>query len=161
MTARAASAALAVWVKTPGRSPTKTRLAHAIGRAAAEAFYRHAVDAVCEGVEHAVALAPDLLTPYWAVAEDDPAAWACWTGFAVVPQGAGGLGERLSTVYDALSARHRAVLFIGADAPQLEPASLVAAARALAGSDFVLGPAADGGFYLFGGRTPLPRDAWT
>jgi glycosyltransferase A (GT-A) superfamily protein (DUF2064 family) len=25
----------------------------------------------------------------------------------------------------------------------------------------VLGPADDGGFYLFGGRPPLPRDVWT
>jgi glycosyltransferase A (GT-A) superfamily protein (DUF2064 family) len=66
-------------------------------------------------------------------------------------------------VYDALLARHVAVLFVGADAPQLAPSLLADAARALAegADDFVLGPAEDGGFYLFGGRRPLPAAAWT
>jgi glycosyltransferase A (GT-A) superfamily protein (DUF2064 family) len=51
--------ALAIFVKTPGLSPVKTRLAEGIGQARAEAFYRLAVDAVAE-----VALATEpKLTP--------------------------------------------------------------------------------------------------
>ncbi len=161
--------ALAVWVKTPGHAPAKTRLAQSIGQPAANVFYGLAVDAVRESVACAAERAPGLLAPYWAVAESDPAALAHWTAcphrFATVAQGPGGLGERLARVYDRLSAAHRGVLFIGADAPQLEPATLLAAARSLAapvdGPDFVLGPADDGGFYLFGGRTPVPHDVWT
>lgn len=163
-----ASAALAVWVKTPGRSPVKTRLAGTIGTPAAEAFYAHAVHAVEAVVRAAVDLVgAGALTPYWAVAEPEPEAAASWAGFEVVGQGGGGLGERLAQVYDALRARYERVLFIGADAPQLAPSLLADAVRCLTptaaggGHDFVLGPAEDGGFYLFGGRRPLPRAVWT
>lgn len=162
---RATTVAIAVWVKTPGYTPAKTRLASVIGTQAAEKFYRIAVDVAREIVDDACRLAPGLLTPYWAVAESDVAAHACWSGFPVVAQGDGGLGERLAHVYDVLQSRHRAVLFIGADSPQLTADVLVKAATLLSassnGPDFVFGPAADGGFYLFGGRRPLPSAAWT
>lgn len=163
-----AGAAVAIWVKTPGRSPVKTRLAATIGTAAAEAFYSHAVAAVGAVVRAAVAeLGGDLLTPYWAVAEAEPEAAASWPEFGTVGQGAGGLGARLAHVYDALRERHARVLFIGADAPQLAPAVITGAVRCLTGdsgdrgADFVVGPADDGGFYLFGGRRALPRAVWT
>lgn len=160
------TAAVAVWVKTPGRSPVKTRLAAAVGRARAEAFYARAVRAV-EAVVRAAAdaLGKGALVPYWAVAEPEPEAAAGWRGFATVAQGGGGLGERQARVYDALRARHARVLFIGTDSPQMPPEILVDAARRLApgtdGTDFVVGPAEDGGYYLFGGRLPLPRAVWT
>lgn len=154
---------LAIWVKTPGRTPAKTRLAAATGAAVAEEFYRHTLEAVRELAERATAASAGLIAPSWAVAEDDAASLGWWRGFPVVAQGSGGLGERLAHVYDTLLARHTAVLFIGADAPQLAPSVLADAARALVerGDDFVLGPADDGGFYLFGGRRPLPTTAWT
>jgi glycosyltransferase A (GT-A) superfamily protein (DUF2064 family) len=78
-----------------------------------------------------------------------------------VGQGEGGLGERLSRVYDALLESHRPVLFLGADAPQLPPALLLRAVRAASAGAFALGPADDGGFYLFAGSLPLPRETWT
>ena len=162
---RAATVAIAVWVKTPGYTPAKTRLAKVIGTKAAETFHRLAVNVVRENVDDARRLAPGLLEPYWAVAESERAAHACWSGFAVVAQGEGGLGERLAQVYDILELRHQAVLFIGADSPQLSPDVLVNAAASLVGSrkahEFVVGPAMDGGFYAFGGRGGLPRSAWT
>ena len=162
---RAASVAIAVWVKTPGHTPAKTRLAKVIGTPAAEAFYRLAVDAVREIVDDACRLAPGLLVPYWVLAEADVAAHAWWSRFPVVAQGEGSLGERLAHVYDILEPGHRAVLFIGADSPQLSADVLVKAATLLlassTGPQFVLGPAVDGGFYLFGGHGPLARSAWT
>ena len=163
--AQAATVAIAVWVKTPGYSPAKTRLAKAIGTPAAETFYRLAVDVVRELVNDACRLAPGLFAPYWAVAEGTVDAQGCWSGFPVVAQGEGGLGERLAHVYALLEPVHTAVLFIGADSPQLSPEALVHVGTLLAAPDlapeFVLGPAADGGFYLFGGRVTLERAAWT
>ena len=157
--------AIAVWVKTPGYTPAKTRLAKAIGTAAAETFYRLAVDVVRELVTDACHLAPGLFAPYWAVAEGSVDAQDCWSGFPVVAQGEGGLGDRLAHVYETLEPGHTAVLFIGADSPHLSPEALVHAATLLAAPhsapEFVLGPATDGGFYLFGGRVRLERAAWT
>jgi glycosyltransferase A (GT-A) superfamily protein (DUF2064 family) len=49
------------------------------------------------------------------------------------------------------------VLAIGADAPHVPAAALAEAAAALAGrAEVVLGPAADGGYYLIGLRGPAP-----
>lgn len=147
--------AIAVWVKTPGLSPVKTRLAAAIGTAAAERFYLLSARAVQAVVEQASA--ESSLTPYWAVAEPDVA----WPAFPSVRQGEGDLGRRLWRVYDALLPEHHHVIFIGADAPQITPELLHAAAATLrTPRSFVLGPAADGGFYLFGGNQPVPSRAW-
>ena len=149
--------ALAIFVKTPGLSPIKTRLAATVGAADAIQFHTLACAATA-----AVAGSCSVLTPYWAVAEAAPKARAAWTGFAQIGQGEGNLGERLDHVYAELQARHGRVLLIGADAPQLTPALLERALAALADRShpFVLGPAADGGFWLFGGRQPIPRSVW-
>lgn len=150
--------ALAIFVKTPGYSPLKTRLAATVGEAAALVFYRLASAAVA-----AVARAGQpLVTPCWAVAEADPDAQAAWPDFPVIWQGEGGLGTRMHHVFETLLTRYDGVLLVGADTPQLAPEQLAQAARALADPSvaFVLGPARDGGFWLFGGNTPVPQVVW-
>ncbi len=153
--------AIAIWVKTPGYSPVKTRLAAAIGTEAAEEFYWLSAQAVGAVVRQAAGAAPELLTPYWAVAEEAALSHPDWRDFPTVYQGEGDLGARLSHVYDTLLQRHPWVIFIGADAPQITRHVLAAAAQVLSETgDFVLGPAEDGGYYLFGGSTALPRSLW-
>ncbi len=143
--------ALAIFVKTPGLSPLKTRLAAGIGPERAAAFYRLAVQAVADVVGEV-----DGLVPYWAVAEDrvEP----IWSGFPVIFQGEGGLGARLDHVYAELLSRHGRVLLIGADAPQLQAGLLREAATSP--TPFVMGRAVDGGFWLFGGSRPIPAAIW-
>jgi Uncharacterized protein conserved in bacteria len=152
------TAALAIFVKTPGLSPVKTRLAATLGADDATRFYRLAAAATAAVAQSC----RPLLTPYWAVAEAGPAAWAAWHDFAQLEQGEGDLGERLACIYAELQARHGRVLLIGADAPQLTPAMLRAALATLDDTDkpFVLGEASDGGFWLFGGRLPIPSNVW-
>lgn len=69
----------------------------------------------------------------------------------VVPQAAGSLGERMRALMEALFAGGaRAVALTGSDVPQITP-SIVEGALALVAHDrdsLVLGPAADGGYYL-------------
>lgn len=155
------SGGVVVFVKTPGVSPLKTRLAADIGTSAAETFYRRSVDAVRAVVERAVEGTSGLLTPYWAVAEANARAHPMWRGWETLPQGAGELGARLSHIYDTILARHDFALLIGADAPQITPALLESAARlAAASGDFLIGPAEDGGFYLFGGSRDLDPTLW-
>ncbi len=149
--------AVAIWVKTPGRSPVKTRLASGIGTDAAEEFYRRSADAVRAAVQTAADQLAGRLTPFWATAEADPDAWP---DFATIHQGTGGLGERLSHVYDALRERHDRVVFIGADAPQITPVLIEHAVDLAASGDWIFGPADDGGFYLFAGSRPIPRERW-
>jgi glycosyltransferase A (GT-A) superfamily protein (DUF2064 family) len=143
--------ALAIFVKTPGLSPIKTRLAAGIGVAAAAEFYDLAVQAVAE------VAAASSLAPYWAVAEPEALQHPSWSGFPTLSQGEGGLGARLDHVFSTLQARHGRVLLIGADSPQTTPALLVAAARC---EPFVMGRAEDGGFWLFGGARPIDASVW-
>jgi rSAM/selenodomain-associated transferase 1 len=140
----------------------KTRLAASIGPNAAEEFYRLSAQAVAAVVRQAVGASAELLAPYWAVAEEAALAHPAWRAFPIVYQGEGDLGARLSHVYDTLLQRHSWVIFIGADAPQITPEVLAEAAQVLSKTgEFVLGPAEDGGYYLFGGGTALPRTLWT
>lgn len=79
-------------------------------------------------------------------------------GRRCVPQVGGDLGAKLDAgMREALAGGADAVLVIGADAPHLPLVTLDHAADALvAGSDVVLGPALDGGYYLIGARAPVP-----
>ena len=150
---------LAIFVKTPGLSPVKTRLAATIGTAAATTFHRLAAAAV-GGVARAAGAA---VTPAWAVAEPGALDHPDWSSLPTLAQGGGGLGERMARVYAALLGRHGAAILIGADSPQMTPELLTRAAASLAGAaePYVLGPAEDGGFWLFGGRQPVPDGVWT
>lgn len=161
--------AVAIFVKTPGRSALKTRLAATCGQAWAEQWYRLAASAVAS-----VALrvcADTGMVGYWAVAE--AGAEAQWPELPTVNQGEGTLGQRMARVHAQLVARHGCGLLIGADTPQLRPDALVAAARWIGGEPaaagetskpsarFALGPAADGGFWLFGANRPVAVATWS
>lgn len=155
------SGAVAIFVKTPGLSPVKTRLAQTIGRQAAEEFYCLSAAAVQAVVRRAAE--DGRIVPYWAVAEQEGVDHPLWERFDRIAQGSGGLGERLSRVYDELLRRHALVLLIGADAPQITAETLRSAADRLtdrSSEPFVLGRARDGGFYLFGGSEPIPSELW-
>lgn len=152
---------LALFVKTPGRSPVKSRLWPAIGREAAEALY---LDCAAAGAEVALVLQHvGWLRAYWAVAEAEDDHASPWQVLPRLPQGDGGLGERMAAVYEALRACHGAALLVGTDVPHLPGRALEEACRALADgrADLVIGPSEDGGFWLVGGTIPLPFAAWT
>ena len=77
-------------------------------------------------------------------------------GFAVVPQAAGGLDERLAAAF--AGCHDGPALLIGMDTPQVT-AELLAPALAPGGwdgCDAWIGPAADGGFWALGLADPTP-----
>lgn len=150
------TAALAIFVKTPGLSPIKTRLAQALGQRQAEHFYRLAAAAVAAAARQ---LAPAVKT-FWAVAEPARSARPYWSELPLLSQGEGELGVRMHRVYTELSTRFDHVLLTGADVPQVTPAQLHAGLAALETTPFSVGPAADGGFWLFAGSRPVPPVVW-
>ena len=149
--------AAAIFVKTPGLSPLKTRLAAEIGSVAAERWYLHAATAVAE-----VASAADLAAVYWAVAEPEALDHPTWANLPCLEQGTGGLGARMARVHSWLVERHGSALLLGADAPQLDPDWLNESARWLksARPRLCLGPAHDGGFWTFGANRVIPEPHW-
>ena len=87
------------------------------------------------------------------------------TGLDRRSQGHGDLTDRLGKGLN--EAPPGPVLFIGADAPDLSPALIRRAIRALQTHDAVFGPATDGGFWLFGlnktarTRSPFGAVRWS
>lgn len=78
-------------------------------------------------------------------------------GFVLIPQRGTSLDERLAAAFaDARRLRPDPVVLIGMDTPQITPSLLREAGQALERHDAVYGPAADGGFWLLGLRSPDP-----
>ncbi|QDU13923.1 hypothetical protein CA11_17140 [Gimesia maris] len=154
--------AIAVFVKTPGYSPLKTRLAQSVGTVQAEQFHILSAKAVA-AVVHSVANQKSV-TPFWAVAEPEAQQDSLWNQFKTMGQGAGGLGNRLAYVQQQLFEFSQFVIFLGADTPHLPVTLLNEAVEILsvetATPQFVIGPACDGGFYLFGSQTALDPAVW-
>jgi len=147
--------ALAIFVKTPTRSPVKTRLAASIGTDKAIHFFKLCIAAVQETAKQSN------ITPYWAIAEKNASHDSIWQSFPIIHTGDGCLGTRQSSIYETLLKSHDQVILIGADAPQLSCKTINAAMIALHENDYVIGPANDGGYYLFGGNKSIPLNVWT
>jgi len=98
-----------------------------------------------------------LLTPSALERCGEPEDWLP-SKMELIAQRDGPLGDRLSGAIEDLFARLALpVLVIGMDTPQLRTAHLEGAAKALLapGTDTVLGPAEDGGYWLIGTRRPV------
>jgi rSAM/selenodomain-associated transferase 2/rSAM/selenodomain-associated transferase 1 len=148
---------LILMLKYPTPGTVKTRLAPALGPQRACALHRALVRQTLTEVER-FASAASVAVEVRLAGAPDPAAERAWLGEGVVirGQGDGDLGDRMDrAVTCAFTEGAGAVVVIGGDCPQLTAEHLDAAFAALAHSDAVLGPAADGGYYLIGQRRPL------
>ena len=160
MSAGTPTTGLALFVKTPGLSPIKTRLAAGIGERHALALYRRCLRSVEDSVQRACRRYPQL-RPYYAVAESSALDHSRWSGWPRLSQGEGDLGERLASVHRQLARRHPQTLLLGADLPGLQPRHLGAALSALARQPMAIGPGLDGGYYLFASGVDLPDSVFT
>lgn len=146
--------AVVVMAKSPRPGMVKTRLEPLLGRigcAELQALLLATVTGLTVrcGFRCYVAVSPGTATPE--VAALVPAA------VTVIAQRGADLGERMrAAVGEVFAAGAGRVLVVGTDAPTLSGATLAAASRALDRHDVVLGPAADGGYYLIGLSRPLP-----
>ncbi len=138
---------LVVFAKAPRIGDVKRRLAAGIGDFAAWRFY----GATSRQVLRRVARDPG---------------WRCWlavtpdrfaakgrfwpAGIARIPQGPGGLGDRMARPIGNLPPGP--VVIIGTDIPALGACHVRAAFEALRSNDVVFGPAGDGGYWLIGHR---------
>lgn len=155
------TSAIAIFVKTPGVSEIKSRLAATIGEQNALEFYQLSLKATQAVVIEAIKKSEGKIEAYWAVAEKDQLDHSLWNSFKTIPQGSGDLGERLAAVYSKLQQKHRKVFLIGADSPHMPYKSLLKAEfKLISSSSFILGETEDGGFYLFGARGIIERAEW-
>ena len=131
---------VALFTRWPEAGKAKTRLIPALGAVGAADLHRRLTERTVATVR-AAGLALEIRST-----GADPAAFRDWLGTDdVIDQGEGDLGERLARAAERLP-----VLLLGADIPGLSPHHLIDAAAALAHRPAVIGPAADGGYWLLG-----------
>lgn len=136
-----------VMAKAPQAGRSKTRLCPPCrpeqAAAVAEAALRDTLATVqgTPGVRRVVAL-------------DGPVGPWLPQGFGVVTQRGEGLGERLA---HAIGTVGGPVVVIGMDTPQIDPTTLSSVVRSVRPGRAVLGPAADGGWWVLGLHRAEPR----
>lgn len=137
---------IALFAKWPSPGHAKTRLIPALGAEGAARLHARLVERTLAAVR--ASGLPFEIRGTGA----SPGDFGRWLGDDVraVDQGAGDLGARLARVPAPM-------LLIGADAPDLTPAHLRAAAAALATTPAVIGPAGDGGYWLLGLSRAMPH----
>lgn len=137
---------LVVMAREPRAGAVKTRLANDIGLVPATAFYRKALSNLLSRLSSdprwntLVAVTPDtsLLSPVWP------------GGVSLTLQGRGDLGARMQRMFDDLPPGP--VVIVGTDIPEITPNHVALAFSALGNNDAVIGPGADGGYWLVGQR---------
>jgi rSAM/selenodomain-associated transferase 1 len=142
------TAALVVIAKAPVAGASKTRLCPPLNTGQAAALAEAALADTLQAVASTPAARRVL------VLDGEPGRWLP-AGFDVIAQRGAGLAERLA---HAVADVGEALLVVGMDTPQLTRALLADALHALAapGTDAVLGPTLDGGYWAIGLNAPDP-----
>jgi rSAM/selenodomain-associated transferase 1 len=146
---------LLVFLKAARPGVVKTRLAPALGKAAAAELYRVLAEAEVRRTaprrgeyERRFCFTPPGARP-------EMEAW--FPGEVFVPQEGVDLGARMARAFDqAFRGGARRVAIIGGDVPAVSRETVREAFRSLQGHDVVLGPARDGGYYLLALAHPRP-----
>ena len=136
----------------PGQ--VKTRLAVGIGADAAALLQRLFLQVLLGRLEHIGQSRVLAYSPAERKAEFEQIAGRNWS---VQSQHAGGLGERIRSYFEAaLVNGSQRVVLLGSDSPTVPTEYVDRAFEMLEEHSLVLGPSADGGYYLVGVRDTVP-----
>ncbi len=147
-------ATLLVFLKNPEPGKVKTRLAATIGPERAAGLYREWIGLVLGRLQPV----RDQLEVVGLFDGGPVDHFRQWHSLADrwLPQGEGGLGERLESGFEAGHRSGRPVLAIGTDCLEVDSSVIWQALTALQDHHAVFGPAQDGGYYLVGTACHLP-----
>ncbi|MCB1178495.1 MAG: DUF2064 domain-containing protein [Leptospiraceae bacterium] len=153
--------AFAFFVKTPGKSPIKTRLSKTIGKEKAEKIFIEFIKNI-EELKEKVLMINNEIDFYWAVGENEELNNPLWTSFPTIWTGNGGLGARMQKVYNELLENYKIVFLCGSDSPGFEPSIFLKAIQKLKSNEIklIFIPANDGGFCAIGGKEKLSENVW-
>jgi glycosyltransferase A (GT-A) superfamily protein (DUF2064 family) len=101
------------------------------------------------------------LKVFWAIAEKEGERNSFWKGFSTIYSGNGCIGAQQQNMYNMLLSDFDKVLLSGVDIPQLTHSIIDKAVQKQDHDQFVVGPANDGGYYLFGGSKRLRKNMFT
>lgn len=144
--------ALLVFARAPIAGQAKTRLIPALGAEGAAALQQRLLD---NTLRMAAAVAGTALQLWCSPDTDHPAFVRAADAYPLTryPQRGDGLGERMAHALQTALASHPFAIIIGTDCPALDAKDIRECIdRLKSGCDAVIGPAADGGYYLLGLR---------
>ncbi|MCF6267309.1 MAG: TIGR04282 family arsenosugar biosynthesis glycosyltransferase [Desulfuromusa sp.] len=145
---------LLVFSKYPLAGKVKTRLIPALGAEVAAQLHRRLAESAIDMAQswtREISRNTTRVTVHYTGAEEKD--FCSWLGSDLdyQEQPAGNLGRRMCFAFEsAFECGIKHVIGIGTDVPALTPALLRQADKNLKDHDVVLGPAADGGYYLIG-----------
>jgi uncharacterized protein len=149
---------LIVFTRYPEPGKTKTRMISLLGDEGAAMLQRQMTEYTIKKVKQLSSIFPVLIAIYFAGGDRQSMQDWLGTGFIYQPQSEGDLGQRMRLAFDrAFVADMKKVIIIGTDCPELNTTILSEAVDALNRYDLVLGPAADGGYYLIGLSRLIPE----
>lgn len=149
---------LILFTRYPEPGKAKTRLIPALGAEAAAEIHRQMTEHTLAQVKPLQRSRP-LTVEIW-FAGGDRTRMQNWLGSDITYQlqPEGDLGDRMAQAFQrAFDGGMKTAIIIGTDCPELTDALLTEAFQALQQTDVVLGPAADGGYYLIGLRRLVPK----
>jgi rSAM/selenodomain-associated transferase 1 len=145
--------ALALFVKYPELGKVKARLAKKMGDERASKIYRDHIEELIKGTRP---LSGEYDRVIFYDSLRDRSKYLEWLGNQVrlYPQTGQGLGDRLEHAFRHLLKKYERVIVISSDYPSITAAQLTEAFDFLRENEIVLGPTAEGGFYLIGLKKP-------
>jgi rSAM/selenodomain-associated transferase 1 len=149
---------LQIFAKAPVPGAVKTRLARAIGDAAAAAVHADLAERTLATAAAARSAGMVGAIKLWCAPDTTDPAFALWReryDVTLATQVGGDLGERMRHALETALRGSKPAILIGTDCPVLDAGYLAQAARALDGHDAVFGPVEDGGYVLIGLARPL------
>jgi rSAM/selenodomain-associated transferase 1 len=147
---------LIVFVKAPRPGAVKTRLTPALSAVDAAELYRVLAE---EEIRNTAPRPGEYTRLFFFDPSSSPGAMSEWLPEeTLVPQRGDDLGARMSAAFDeAFRGGARRAAVIGTDVPWVTRALVAEAFAALGEHDVVLGPTADGGYYLLATDRPRPE----
>jgi rSAM/selenodomain-associated transferase 1 len=145
---------LGVFAKYWQPGQVKTRLAATLGLETASRFYLACLRTLLGRMAYA---ASRRVLAFWPPQREDEFRELARSEWTLQPQAEGDLGRRMQAYFEhALDARARRVVLLGSDSPTLPLEFVGDAFRRLETARVVLGPSADGGYYLLGISGDMP-----
>ncbi len=146
----AADCGLIVFLRLPEKGKVKTRIASSLGQDAALVIYKEMTDITLQMVSN---LAMQVYLFYEGGLPDlsnrKPS-------FQYLSQPPGNLGEKMHHAFEITLQKHKKAIIIGSDCPALTVADVNEGNSKLDTTDIVIGPSADGGYYLLGCKEVIP-----
>lgn len=142
---------LIVFLKWPEKGKVKTRLAAALGDEEAACVYKKLAEDTVSAVRSLAGKSTDVVIAFDPPERETEIRQWIRGPFKFLSQGDGDLGSRLSrAACAAFEEGAEKVVLVGSDCSELDAFTVNRAFWALSRKDVVIGPTADGGYYLIG-----------